>query len=61
MTETTSKMKTKRKSYSAKRRIMQILILVLAVCAIAFGVYRQELSLIINKAIQICLECIGIG
>lgn len=27
----------------------------------AWGVYRGELTVLFTKAIQICLECVGIG
>lgn len=26
-----------------------------------FGIYRQELEVLFTKAVNICLECIGIG
>jgi len=26
-----------------------------------FGIYRGEMSVVLEKAIHICLECIGIG
>ncbi|MEA1974225.1 MAG: CD1871A family CXXC motif-containing protein [Bacillota bacterium] len=41
-----------------KKRIALILISVLM---IGFGIYRGEMSIVFNKAINICLECIGIG
>lgn len=27
----------------------------------ALGIYRQEASIVLKKAINICLECIGVG
>lgn len=26
-----------------------------------FGIYRREMDLIFEKAVRICMECIGIG
>ncbi len=40
---------------------LKITITVLAVCAIVFGIFRNEATTVLNKAIYICLECIGIG
>ncbi|MBQ9992783.1 MAG: thioredoxin [Firmicutes bacterium] len=36
-------------------------ILLLAVAFVAFGIYRGEMAVVVQKAINICLECIGIG
>lgn len=27
----------------------------------AFGIYRGEIDIVLKKAINICLECIGLG
>jgi len=41
--------------------ILPIVILAAGVILIFFGVWRGELQLIMQKAIVVCLECIGIG
>lgn len=38
--------------------------LIIAACGIAlmlFGIYRGEMTVVLQKAVNICLECIGIG
>lgn len=32
-----------------------------AIACMAFGIYRGELDTILAKAINICMECIGLG
>lgn len=34
---------------------------VVGVLMMGFGIYRGEMSVVLEKAINICLECIGIG
>lgn len=41
-----------------KKRLM---LLLGAVTSIFFGVWRGEVSLIFQKAIRVCMECIGLG
>ncbi|MDO4313480.1 MAG: CD1871A family CXXC motif-containing protein [Eubacteriales bacterium] len=44
-----------------KKRILQLMMGLAAVGMIGYGVYRGEVSIVLNKAINICLECIGLG
>ena len=43
------------------RRLVAGVILVVAVMMIVYGTYRGEVSIVFNKAINVCLECIGLG
>lgn len=36
-------------------------ILIISVLFIFVGIYRNEVGVVLKKAINICLECIGIG
>lgn len=38
-----------------------LLILTVAVLCIIYGIYRNEINTVWQKASAICLECIGIG
>ncbi len=49
---------TARGDYSLKWKLA---FLVLAVAMVAYGAYRGEVDTVFTKAINICLECIGIG
>ena len=46
---------------SMRRRLIQAGLLILGVCLLAAGILREELAVILRKAVTICLECIGIG
>ena len=48
--------KTNRKKLAA-----QVILLAMAGAFIAFGVYRGEAQTVLTKAINLCLECVGIG
>ncbi|MDL2300566.1 thioredoxin [Clostridiaceae bacterium OttesenSCG-928-D20] len=43
------------------RSIIGFTLLTLSVAMIALGIYRNEVSTVLMKAINICLECIGLG
>lgn len=44
-----------------KNKWIPFLFLVLSIVMIGIGVLREEPMIVLNKAINICLECIGIG
>lgn len=44
-----------------KIKIVQTLLLMTAIIFICIGIFREETTDVFIKAINICLECIGIG
>jgi hypothetical protein len=55
-------MESNRKVISKRiRRLIAGILLILAVTMIVYGMSRGEVSIVWNKAINVCLECIGLG
>ncbi len=47
-----------------KRKVpigVTIALIVASIACMAFGIYRGEMETILTKAINICMECIGLG
>ena len=44
-----------------KRNILRISMFVLGAAFVAVGIFRNETAEVFDKAVRICLECIGIG
>jgi len=38
-----------------------VVLAILGILLMIFGIYRDEMSVVFTKAINICMECIGIG
>jgi len=43
-----------------KNRLSYFLLMISAVM-IGIGIHRNEMTIVLKKAINICLECIGVG
>lgn len=44
-----------------KRYIVPIGLLVIAVGFVVYGIFDDEVNLVLHKAAAICMECIGFG
>ncbi len=44
-----------------KKAAAQIVLLIAGIALLCFGVWRGEAASVLSKAIQLCLECVGIG
>lgn len=45
----------------SKKAAAQVLLLLLSAAFLVYGVMRGEADTVLNKAIKLCLECVGIG
>lgn len=43
------------------KKIIPLLLLGVGVIFIVMGINRGEVAIVFNKAVRVCLECIGIG
>ena len=46
---------------SAKRSALPYVLLALGAAFVALGVFRGEVAIVLSRAANLCLECIGIG
>ena len=44
-----------------KSRALSILLVMIGVAMMYIGAQRGEVLVVLNKAIKVCMECIGIG
>lgn len=44
-----------------KKATVRILLFAVGGLLLIYGIWREEAVLVFNKAVRICLECIGIG
>ena len=47
--------------FRAKKTIVQGLLIAAGIAMVCFGALRGEVGTVLNKAIRLCLECVGIG
>ena len=59
-----SECKEQRREVIMKREVplkVTIALIPLAIALCAFGIYRGEVNTVLAKAVNICMECIGLG
>lgn len=44
-----------------KKRIFQTITVVISLAFILYGIHRAEILIVLDKAVHICFECIGLG
>lgn len=49
------------KQNNSRRLMIQILLLIAASAMMFYGVTQGEVGVVFTKAVNVCLECIGLG
>jgi len=44
-----------------KKAAAQVILLLAGAAMLGYGIWRGEVDTVLNKAIRLCLECVGIG
>ncbi len=44
-----------------KMRKATVCVLLVSLLLVGLGIYRDEVATVLNKGINLCLECVGIG
>lgn len=42
-------------------KMLQGFLIIISIAFIAFGIYSEEMYMVLQKSIKLCLECVGIG
>ena len=50
-----------RRGAISKKATAQVLLLLLSAAFLVYGASRGEAGVVLNKAVKLCLECVGIG
>ncbi len=45
----------------SQKKWIPIFLIVLGICFVVIGVWQQETADVFRKAVNICMECIGLG
>lgn len=42
-------------------KVLQIFLIIMSIVFIILGIYSEEMYMVLQKSIKLCLECVGIG
>ncbi|MBO4746590.1 MAG: thioredoxin [Clostridiales bacterium] len=50
-----------KKHVLVEKNILAIAVMLVGIALIAYGISTGQVTAVLNKAIRVCMECIGIG